>query len=336
MSLAYTTSRIRNLAAIGHAKPKRKVGRWPPAKPPTSAARDYQSAIVRLICEPARAAFAAVLPEIMRLLDERRRAAGHVDASGGSIGLGRAAQLGKAEAAKQEKKAARKSAEIDRELSASSSQGARAAKLIDRAAATFADRFRPDALHAVVAKFGQATDKHSRAQLDQQLRSAIGVPFSAIEKPHRERLEGWAAANVDLISTISDRYFDRLRSNVEEAFTSSMHPATFAENLVEDYDISERDAERIARDQTLTLAANLNQDRMESLGVERYYWRSVNDGRVRENHADLARRSAAGETFAFDDPPMGGGTSEDEEGNPGDGIICRCFPEPVLDALING
>ena len=58
---------------------------------------------------------------------------------------------------------------------------------------------------------------------------------------------------------------------------------------------------------------------------------TVNDGRVRDNHAELN-----GQRFRFDDPPMGGGTSEDEPGNPGDGILCRCYADPVLDALIEG
>ena len=261
-------------------------------------------------------------------------AAPHLDARtprAGAIGTGRAAQLGKKSAEKDMRKARKTAREVDREFEQASTQGKRAAALIDRAAREFAAAFRPDALFSVVSQFGKATDDFSRLQLDQQLRSAIGVPFSAIEKPHRDKLSDWSVANVDQIKTLPDRYFDDIRLRVEDAFTSGMHPSTLADNLADAYDISENNAERIARDQTLTLAANLNEERMTSLGVEEYVWRTVNDGRVRENHAELN-----GQRFRFDDPPMGGGTSEDEPGNPGDGILCRCYADPVLDALIEG
>ncbi len=258
----------------------------------------------------------------------------HLDARtprAGAIGTGRAAALGRKSAEKDRRKAAATAREVDRELAQASTQGKRAAALIDRAAAEFAAAFRPDALFSVVSQFGKATDDFSRQQLDQQLRTAIGVPFSAIEKPHRDKLIDWSAANVDLIKTLPERYFDDIRIRVEDAFTSGMHPSTLADNLADAYDISENNAERIARDQTLTLAANLNEERMTSLGVEEYIWRTVNDGRVRDNHAELN-----GQRFRFDDPPTGGGTSEDEPGNPGDGILCRCYADPVLDALIEG
>jgi len=264
-------------------------------------------------------------------------AAPHLDArspGGGAIGTGRAAQLGRKQAERDTRKAAATAREVDRELASGSEQGRRAAALIDKAARTFADQFKPEALFNIVNQFGKATDRHARLELDKQLRGAIGVPLSAIEKPHRDKLEEWAAANVDLIVTLPDRYFDDIRLRVEDAFSEATHPATLADELREAYGISENNAERIARDQVLSLQSDLNRERMTSLGVTRYFWRSVEDGRVRENHADLAARSLAGETFAFNDPPLGGGTDETETGNPGDGILCRCYPEPVLDQLL--
>lgn len=318
MSRAHTISRIRHLAAIGHVKPKRKVGRWPPAKPPKLIGAAYHASIVRGVCEPARFAFAEVLPAIMRELAAQRMEDGHMDAGT------RTPKQGKQEAEHDKHKAAKESAASDRELKRTGEHGKRAAALIDRAAKTFAERFHPSALHAVVAQFGQATDRHARLQLDQQLRSAIGVPLSAIEKPHRDRLQGWTQANVDLIVTIPDRYFERLRSDVADAFGSSMHPSTFAENLADTYDISDRDAERIARDQTLKLSADLNHDRMQALGVETGTWRTLKDGRVCPECEEKD-----GQEFAL---------SEGIDGVlPGNcHPVDRCYTEPNLDAIING
>jgi SPP1 gp7 family putative phage head morphogenesis protein len=94
--------------------------------------------------------------------------------------------------------------------------------------------------------------------------------------------------------------------------------------MQEDYEIGERDAERIARDQCLKLAADLNHSRMQSLGVERATWRTVRDARVSEDCEALA-----GVVFDLAD------------GVPPDGVMpgdnhpcCRCYSEPDLSALL--
>lgn len=244
----------------------------------------------------------------------------HLDADPG--GLGKAAAEGRKSAEKDTRKAARSSAEIDAELRAGSEQGRRAARLIDHAAAQVARLFHPGPLHDVVHQFGNVTDRHSRLQLDQQLRTAIGVPLSAIEKPHRDRLEGWAAANVDLIVTLPPRYFDDIRGKVLDAFEGGVHPYDLADDMADCYGISESRAEVIARDQTLSLAADLNHDRMTALGVTRATWRTMRDGRV----CDICEPR---EGVEFD-------MSEGIDGElPGD---ChpqdRCFSEPDLSDLL--
>lgn len=209
--------------------------------------------------------------------------------------------------------------------------GRHAVSLIARAAQRFADEFRPHEVHAVARRFGKRLDAHAQAQLDAQVRSALGVPLSALERPVRDQLEGWAAVNVNLIRTIPPRYFDRLRADIEEAFESGTHPSTLAEDIADDYDISINDARRIARDQLGKLNADVTRERHEALGVTRYTWRTMRDNRVRSNHSHLE-----GEIFSYDDPPLGGGTTAHERGHPGTGIQCRCYQEPHLQDIIDG
>src|SRR3990172_9434899 len=52
------------------------------------------------------------------------------------------------------------------------------------------------------------------------------------------------------------------------------------------------------------------------------------DERVRSNHAELD-----GTVQSWDDPPMGGGTSEDETGHPSSGIACRCSSLPIFEGF---
>lgn len=205
----------------------------------------------------------------------------------------------------------------------------RALHLTAVAQATFEKSLEPTALHAVVARFGKRTNTHQREQLDRQLRSAIGVGLGQIEKPVRDHLTSWATENVNLIRTVPQRYFARLRAGVEEAYASGMHPTTLAKRFADVHDISLNDAMRIAVDQIGKLNGQLNRERQTSIGIEDYMWRGVRDSRERDNHNDLE-----GVRCSWSDPPMGGGTDEDEAGHPGSGIQCRCYPEPVLDHLI--
>jgi SPP1 gp7 family putative phage head morphogenesis protein len=84
-----------------------------------------------------------------------------------------------------------------------------------------------------------------------------------------------------------------------------------------------------ARNAASSALLNLNTQLLGSAstlaGVTSYLWVTAKDERVREWHASLD-----GTIQKWDDPPMGGGTREDEEGNPGSGWGCRCIAEPVV------
>ena len=334
-----TVALIRHLAARNLAAPKKRPGKIPPRLLPTAIMSGYTAAIRREVCALARACFDRVRPEILRLLVEQRAAEGRTDAAAPGIGAGRAAQLGKRAAEREEERLERELAAAQRagerqgakerkqaaaELSGAHAAGKRAAALIARAAAEFAAKLHPTALHEVVKQFGVATDRHARLQLDQQLRSAIGVPLSSIEKPTQDKIGQWTADQVALVKTVPERYFDRLQEDVQEAFAGGTHPSDLADDFEERYEMSERDAERLARDQVLSLAADVNHDRMEALGVERAIWRTMRDGRVSDDCAELE-----GEVFDLDEgvPPEGL--------LPGDSHpMCRCYSEPVLGDLL--
>lgn len=60
----------------------------------------------------------------------------------------------------------------------------------------------------------------------------------------------------------------------------------------------------------------INQLRQEDLGIEGYIWRSQDDAKVRDSHAEYDDQ-----VFRWDDPPAGG--------HPGEAHNCRCFAEPI-------
>ena len=69
-------------------------------------------------------------------------------------------------------------------------------------------------------------------------------------------------------------------------------------------------------------AGLINQLRQQDLGIERYIWRSRDDSKVRDSHAEYNDQ-----VFRWDEPPAGG--------HPGQAHNCRCYAEPVAPGLQN-
>jgi len=66
-------------------------------------------------------------------------------------------------------------------------------------------------------------------------------------------------------------------------------------------------------------AGLINQLRQEDLGIEQYIWRSQDDTKVRDSHAEYDDQ-----VFRWDDHPAGG--------HPGEAHNCRCYAEPIAPA----
>ena len=197
----------------------------------------------------------------------------------------------------------------------------RARQLIDLAASATAQAFEPREIEAAARKYAQRTSDFQRQQLGKQVQSAFGVPLSTIEKPVREKVGSFVQENVSLIKTVPERYFDRLRKRIEQAFEDGERPEDVVGDIQDIGGMSDRDALRIANDQIGKLNAQLNQARQEQLGVDEYIWRTVNDNRVRDEHSERE-----GQKFSWDNPP--------EDGHPGEPINCRCYAEPVLKEIL--
>jgi SPP1 gp7 family putative phage head morphogenesis protein len=69
-------------------------------------------------------------------------------------------------------------------------------------------------------------------------------------------------------------------------------------------------------------AGLINQLRQQDLGTERYIWRSQDDAKVRDSHAEYDDQ-----VFRWEEPPAGG--------HPGQAHNCRCFAEPIASGSRN-
>lgn len=133
----------------------------------------------------------------------------------------------------------------------------------------------------------------------------------------------FTAENVALIRNVNSRYLEEVEAAVHRAMAAGERHETLAKEIGERGAVAENRAKIIARDQVLRFSGSLNRVRQQSAGITHYYWRSVEDQRVRNAHADFD-----GGLYSWAE---GAGDGSPEEGiHPGSAINCRCYADPVL------
>jgi SPP1 gp7 family putative phage head morphogenesis protein len=162
---------------------------------------------------------------------------------------------------------------------------------------------------------------HTDQQLAAEIKKSVRIDITPVLKRKSiERVMKKATKdNIDLITSIPEQYFGKVREALVENFSSGQRWETLVDKLVHVGDVTESRAKVIARDQTSKMNSSFNQTRQESLGIEEYEWQTSGDERVRDTHA-----ANNGKTFRWDNPPS-------ETGHPGEDILCRCTAIPKLN-----
>lgn len=176
------------------------------------------------------------------------------------------------------------------------------------------------ALAERIAEFAQRVSGFNARQFHTILRAAYGVDIFQSEPWLAEVLRQFEAENIRLIRSIPQQALDKLHGKVVQAVRQGTPTARLKELVREEYGVTTRRAELIARDQIGKLNGQLTETRQEGIGVKEYKWRGSLDERERDEH--VARE---GQTFSWDEPPS--------DGHPGEPIQCRCWAEPVLPLL---
>lgn len=181
-------------------------------------------------------------------------------------------------------------------------------------------------IDGVAQRLAKSAVQRNLKAVDDGLRAAIkqnvGVDISGIfanDVEIRTAMQAALKANVELITSIPDQYFEKLEKAVSDNWIDGMSYEDVAAAVQHVTDITESRAKLIGRDQTSKMNGAFNGIRQQSVGIEKYIWRTSEDERVRDSHAELD-----GQTFRWDDPPA-------ETGNPGEDVLCRCVAEAVFD-----
>lgn len=144
----------------------------------------------------------------------------------------------------------------------------------------------------------------------------------------RQILSRAVTENVQLIESIPGRLLNDVEQVLRDSLEKGSRVETIRDRLQDRYDISENQADLIARDQVLKLNAQLVEQRSSEQGITEYTWRTSMDERVRPMHQALE-----GTRQSFDDPP-----ESEEDGshfNPGEGYRCRCTAEPDVTGFLD-
>lgn len=170
----------------------------------------------------------------------------------------------------------------------------------------------------IVSKQGELSD----GQLSAMIQQRTGIDFSGLmsDSVLKEAIDEAVAANVALINSIPQQYFDRIEQAVMASLQAGTLNDTLADELKKIKGVTDNRAKLIARDQLGKINSRLSQVRQQSLGITHYYWSTSHDERVRDRH-----RRWDGDLIAWDNPPI--------DGHPGQAINCRCTAIPDLDFL---
>ena len=114
-----------------------------------------------------------------------------------------------------------------------------------------------------------------------------GAPSSAIlgvnvfrSEPFLKPLaEGWISENTALIKSLPTRLHPELEGIIRRGVMNGQSVKDIKDQIKSRYGVTDYRAKLIAQDQTLKLNADLTRYRLQSVGVERYIWRSVQDSR---------------------------------------------------------
>ena len=187
-----------------------------------------------------------------------------------------------------------------------------------------------------LAKIGtQARDYISKEWM-RAVRSTLGIDLSQDYYNgdfYSDEVNKWLSDSLSRVQSIPTNLLDNLQDILHDGFVNGKAIPTLAEEISEEFGLTKRRAELLARDQIGTLNAKLTQRQHEDAGVERYIWEDSNDERVRPCHRELH-----GKMFDYKNPPemwyvtkSRGVVMTGRHCNPGEDYNCRCVATPVFD-----
>lgn len=161
--------------------------------------------------------------------------------------------------------------------------------------------------------------RHSKAEFRR-----VGISLPPKDEPSLTKLTAsWRKAAADRAEAILENERETIVALLQSS--ENRTPEQLEERIEERLLVTKSKLQGAARDDVLTLNAQITGARQQAAGIDSFVWTTAGDGtRVRESHQALD-----GQTFPWSDPPIVDG----EPAIPGEPPNCRCFAYPVLPEL---
>jgi SPP1 gp7 family putative phage head morphogenesis protein len=167
------------------------------------------------------------------------------------------------------------------------------------------------------------------------IRRLTGIALRANDPAIAGAIPGFLQTNTSLIQKLATSQLRKVEQIIDEGVTTGRPVSTMVERLSKLRGVDERRAKLIARDQTLTLNAQVTQARHQRVGITHYFWSTSQDEVVRGNEAgdSMDHVSLEGKRFAYDNPPPD--PRDGVTAHPGERINCRCAAIPDTANLLD-
>lgn len=150
---------------------------------------------------------------------------------------------------------------------------------------------------------------------------------------YEHALRRWVDENVLKIKSIPNETLGEMQQIILNGYRQGASITQITKQIQEQYKLSRRKAQLLARDQVSTLNSQITKMQQEDAGCKKYRWSDSRDSRVRDCH-----RSLNGKVFSWDDPPemwydtkSRGRVYTGRRCHPGEDYCCRCVAIPVFD-----
>ena len=210
-------------------------------------------------------------------------------------------------------------AAADRGVRLDQDEARRTKELLDRGRRVAFAATDQTVLEGVAERAALQVSTHQREQLARQTKAALGVELMTLDQRVPAMIKHFVGENVALIKSLAGRPLDEIEKLVTRAFTEGTRHEDVAAEIARRYQIAERHARLIARDQVAKLLAQVARARHREIGLSSFRWRTMRDPKVRPQH-----QAREGVVYRYDKPhPV-----------PGQEVLCRCQEEPVFDDIL--
>lgn len=191
-------------------------------------------------------------------------------------------------------------------------------------------------LDDMVKKIARMTKNTTLREWKRSVKETLGIDlFSDYYNGtfYEHALHRWVDENVLKIKSIPNETLGEMQQIVLNGYRRGASITQITKEIQEQYKLSRRKAQLLARDQVSTLNSQITKMQQEDAGCKKYRWSDSRDSRVRDCH-----RSLNGKVFSWDDPPemwydtkSRGRVYTGRRCHPGEDFCCRCIAIPVFD-----